>query len=445
MSLLKTTLPEQVAALLARGEPLTAAQLCAATGKSQPSISLALKTLGDKVCKMGAARSSLYLLGQDILGLAKQQPIHWEEPSGELRLLGTVDFLHGQRICVKLAGGEKILGAPGALPWFLTPLRPQGFLGRRLARVRPDFPPDPDEWTLEQVLYMAVQHVREPVGALSMGQPQGRLVEEVSNALAIRLHQYDERSAAVGQSLPTGSSAGGEQPKFTAELADPQQWQHLVVKFSPPNGTPFGQRWGDLLLLEALALKVLENHHVAAAKASVLRSEQRTYLESARFDRIGMYGKRHVVAISALHEEFTPGPLVNWVQTAEGLHAKKRITEDELRTIATLHAFGHFIGNTDMHFGNLSFFVDDVIKPKIRLAPVYDMLPMMWKPDPYTGLNDSPVRKQAMPAGFAAEQAQAREWAIEFWKQAAQLDMGADLQAAAHESARRLKNNFADA
>jgi serine/threonine protein kinase HipA of HipAB toxin-antitoxin module len=59
--------------------------------------------------------------------------------------------------------------------------------------------------------------------------------------------------------------------------------------------------------------------------------------------------------------------------------------------IATIDAFGQYIGNTGMHFGNLSFFVDDVIAPKIRLAPVYDMLPMMWRPDPHLGLTDSPV------------------------------------------------------
>jgi HipA-like C-terminal domain len=440
----KISLPEQVASLLARGEPMTAAQLCAATGKSQPSISLALQALGDQVCKMGAARSTRYALRKDILGLAHKQPIYWETPSGDADLKGMLDFLHGQRVCVKWVHGSEFLSAPNALPWFLTPLRPQGFLGRQLARVRSDFPADPDDWTIEQVLYIAVDHIRESIGAVSVGEQTGRLVEEVSQELAARLRQYDERALSVGQTLPSGSSAGGEQPKFTAELPNLPDWQHLVVKFSPPHGTPFGTRWGVMLLLEALALDVLQSCGIAVAKATAFRSEKRTYLESVRFDRVGIEGKHHVVAIAALHDEFTPGTKQHWVHTAQGLHAKKLITKDELHTIATIHAFGHYIGNTDMHFGNLSFFVDDVIKPKIRLAPVYDMLPMMWRPDPYTGLTDSPVRPQPMPAGFAAEQVQAREWAIEFWEQAAQLDIGADLQAASLESARRLKINFAN-
>jgi hypothetical protein len=439
----KISLPEQVASLLARGEPMTAAQLCAATGKSQPSISLALQALGDQVCKMGAARSTRYALGQDILGLAHKQPIHWETPSGYADLLGTLDFLHGQRVCVKLVDGREFLSAPNTLPWFLTPLRPQGFLGRQLARVRSDFPADPDDWTIGQVLYIAVDHIRESIGAVSIGEQTGRLVEEVSQELAARLRQYEERAVSIGQTLPSGSSAGGEQPKFTAELPSLPDWQHLVVKFSAPHGTPFGARWGAMLFLEALALDVLQSHGIAVAKATALRSEKRTYLESVRFDRVGKVGKRHVVAISALHDEFTPGAVQNWVHTAQGLHAKKLISQRELSTIATLHAFGHYIGNTDMHFGNLSFFVDDVVAPKIRLAPVYDMLPMMWRPDIHQGsLSDSPVRAQPMPAGFAQEQAHAREWAIEFWEQAAKLDIGADLQMASIESARRLKTNF---
>lgn len=443
MNLLKIDLPEAVATLLARGEPLTAAQLAASTGKSISSMSLSIKALGERVVRMGAARSTRYALGQNILGLAARQPVYWVEPSGHMRSFGAIDFLHGRRVYVKLTNGSEFVSAPNTLPWFLTPLRPQGFLGRQLVRLRPDFPADPDDWTLDQVLYMAVSQIRDAVGALSLGEPKERIVEEVSPALPVRLRQYDEKAISIGQSLPAGSSAGGEQPKFTAELATPQIWQHLVVKFSPPHGTPFGQRWGAMLLLEALALSVLDSHGVAVAKAAVLRNEKRTYLESIRFDRVGLEGKRHVVAISALHDEFTPGAKQNWVITAQGLHAKKLITEPELRSIATIHAFGHYIGNTDMHFGNLSFFVDDVIKPSIRLAPVYDMLPMMWRPDPYAGLSDSPVRQQPMPAGFASEQEQARQWAIEFWEQAAQLDIGAELQAASVESARRLKTNFA--
>jgi hypothetical protein len=40
--------------------------------------------------------------------------------------------------------------------------------------------------------------------------------------------------------------------------------------------------------------------------------------------------------------------------------------------------FGTLIANTDLHFGNLSFFDD--YSGHFNLAPVYDMLPMLFAP-----------------------------------------------------------------
>ena len=39
-----------------------------------------------------------------------------------------------------------------------------------------------------------------------------------------------------------------------------------------------------------------------------------------------------------------------------------------------------------MHFGNLGLWADDPAKAVFSLAPLYDMLPMRWRPDTYTGL-----------------------------------------------------------
>ena len=72
-----------------------------------------------------------------------------------------------------------------------------------------------------------------------------------------------------------------------------------------------------------------------------------------------------------------------------------------------------------MHVGNLSFFVDDVEKSLLALAPVYDMLPMMWRSSLNTGeLNVLPVGTPVVIPSYGREQAEAREWAILFWQQA---------------------------
>lgn len=437
-------LTDRLTALLLSGEPLPSREICQQLGISQPTLSRAITELGERVCRMGAARSTRYAWTKDILGWPAMQPIGLTDAKGNLQSWGELTYLHLNGSFAKTTGGEWF-SAAGRLPWFLMPLRPQGFLGRQYARMRPDFPQNPDDWSLAQMLYVIIQHAHNAPGAFELGQTGvGRLVNEVSSVMADRLTQYDTTAVNASQTLPLGSSAGGEQPKFLSEYLGAQVWQHCIVKFTPPQGTPFGRRWRAMLALEQLALQTLAAHGIAAATTHLLHSAQRTYLESVRFDRVGIEGKQHVVAIAALHDAFVDGSWANWVKTSEALVKKGMITANELSQIVSIFAFGHYIGNTDMHSGNLSFFVDDVITPKIRLAPVYDMLPMMWRPDIHQGsLSDSPIRPQLMPIGFAAEQAQAREWAIEFWERAAQLDIGADLQSASLESARRLKTNFA--
>lgn len=254
------------------------------------------------------------------------------------------------------------------------------------------------------------------------------------------------RALYIGQTLPAGSSAGGEQPKFLTELAGRDAYHHLIVKFTPPRETPFGMRWRALLTMEHLALETLRSHGIPTAHSHIVDSTTRTYLESQRFDRIGLEGKRHVVAIDALHSEFADphSPRRTWVHTAEILTKKKLLSEFDLRLIARIYAFGQFIGNTDMHFGNLSFFIDDVEKPAPLLAPVYDMLPMMWRPSVNSGeLDVTPVREPPPMPLYAHEQAQAREWAIEFWTEAAKLEsIDPPLRAACEASELRLRENF---
>ena len=438
-------LASQIVALLSASASLSAIELQAATGKSQPSISLAIAQLGDRVCRLGAARSTRYSLTKDILGLPANQLLHFTDEAGRISEFGTLTQLHNRQIVVRAKSKQQWISPPDGLPWFLKPLRPQGFLGRQYLQLRPDFPNDPDTWTAEQALYIAANHAADPPGAFSLGEITGRQVLETPTEISARALHYDHMAASIGKTLPAGSSAGGEQPKFLTELAEGygSAYHHLIVKFTPPRDTPFGKRWRALLHLEHLAQTILSAHGIEVAHTHIVESPIRTYMESLRFDRIGMEGKRHVVAIDALHSEFVDAPRRNWIHTAEALGDKKLITSAELSTIARIYAFGQFIGNSDMHFGNLSFFVDDVQKPTMTLAPVYDMLPMMWRPDVQSGeLNVTAVAEQSVTQSYVRDQADAREWAIEFWQQAATLDaIDAPLKEACVVSAERLREN----
>ena len=99
-----------------------------------------------------------------------------------------------------------------------------------------------------------------------------------------------------------------------------------------------------------------------------------------------------------------------------------------------------------MHFGNLSFFVADVTKPALLPTPVYDMLPMMWRPGVHDGaLDAAPLKPPMQPAGFEPQALLARAWAIHFWQRAAQLPtLSEALRGASAICATRLKSNFAE-
>ena len=273
-------------------------------------------------------------------------------------------------------------------------------------------------------------------GAIALGEPQAVAKNEplpsnpqdLANAL-------DALSADVAKTLPAGSSAGGEQPKFLAKLSTGQQ---VLVKFTPPLGTPFGQRWHDLLHTEALALDLLSRHGVQTAACSVVSSTQRSYLVSERFDRVGPTGRRHVVPVGAAHAGFVPGGYNNWAATCEALSMQKRLDATEAATARLLLQFGRLIGNTDMHSGNLSLMVDQagLSKGRFKLAPAYDMLPMRWRPDPMAGgaADYAPFELDMVSMGGPA-----RPLALQFWIALTQrLEVSPELRQVAAVMAERL-------
>jgi hypothetical protein len=302
----------------------------------------------------------------------------------------------------------------------LTPLRPQGFLGRLQARklALNGLAPDPEHWPLATQLFAAL-HLHDAPGALVLGEPG--MPTSTQPATLLPTHDMaelacalDAHSADVAATLPAGSSAGGEQPKLLATL---DTGLHVLVKFTPPLGTPFGQRWHDLLHTEAVALQTLAEHGVAAARCTVVSSAQRSYLISERFDRIGPRGRRHVVSVGAAHAAFVPGPYQHWAATCEALAKQRRLGNAlDAQTARLLWQFGRLIGNTDMHSGNLSLVLDaslPLLKGRFSLAPAYDMLSMRWRPDPMLGgaADYAPFEPDALSlAGPAAPMARA------FWQ-----------------------------
>lgn len=423
-------LATHIQALLPTRGIWTAAQLRAATGKSQPAVSRALAQLAadpsGSLLITGAGRSTRYAQVQSIFSRwPGQQPLFATDAAGSSARWGTL-FLLGDghvRVQRELRFGDFESISQGQLPWFLHSLRPQGFLGRLRGQQLGYASANPDDWTLGQTLHAILDAEHDAPGAFSLGDETGELLPQAPLDTALRGTHYDRIAADVRQTLPAGSSAGGEQPKFVAHLNAPGGYERMVVKFSPPRGTPFGERWHDLLWAEHLALDVLAQGGVSAAASRIVQSERRTYLESVRFDRIGELGKRHVLPLSAIHAPFVGGPQQHWVASCELLARRGFLSAEDEHRVRLLRDFGRLTGNTDMHFGNLNFFVDDLAqlaRPQFTLAPVFDMLPMVWRPNEFRDeMGYTPFATPQKPPGSAATWGLALELAVEFWQRLA--------------------------
>jgi hypothetical protein len=125
-----------------------------------------------------------------------------------------------------------------------------------------------------------------------------------------------------------------------------------------------------------------------------------------------------VVSLDALHPEaIGANSRTAWPVSVAELHRAGLIESAVASTVHRLHAFGELIGNTDMHAGNLAFWLDDALP--FRLAPAYDMVPMLWAPA---------VQGEIVPRNFAPAPPlpatreawlEALGWAETFWERVA--------------------------
>lgn len=379
-----------------------------------------LSALEDDLVVIGAGKRTQYAVAQPIGSHPAQQPIWLVGEDGLASRIGTLSFLSKSQIYIESEGVSEIYtpkrGQP--LPWLLSGLRAQGFLGRILATNLGDYgvPLNPEFWDPHAVL-LAALHTHDAPGAIRLGSIahtlDNRVVPMTAPGLAL-----DELSLDVAKTLPIGSSAGGEQPKFPIRGDDGFLY---LVKFSPPRGTPFGDRWSDLLCAEALSSDILTSHGYSAAPSWTIQTERRTYLLSKRFDRNGHDGRKHVVAIGEVHAAFVKGPYANWASTCDALVKQKRLSAADADLAESMLQFGRLIGNTDMHWGNAGLFVEgetlaQLFAGTFNLAPVYDMLPMRWRPDPMLGEQ----KYEAFDVDFSLANESIREAAAEFWQSAAE-------------------------
>jgi hypothetical protein len=139
-------------------------------------------------------------------------------------------------------------------------------------------------------------------------------------------------------------------------------------------------------------------------------------LEVERFDRHGLFGRSPLCSLDTIEAAILPATSTDWGHAGELLLAQGWVDPHVPALLRSIWAFGKLIGNADMHKGNLSF----VPGSTFQLAPVYDMLPMMYAPLAGGELPTSAFGPSLpMPAERDAW-LQAHPAALGFWQNAAQ-------------------------
>lgn len=277
----------------------------------------------------------------------------------------------------------------GGLPYPFYAMRPAGYLGRLFARAEHaalDVSEDPDAWDDDDILWVLSRRGADAPGNLILGVEafDHWLQARVADLQPLPATDQPEGYARLAAQAVTlgggGSSAAGEFPKFAALRDLPgSATPHVLVKFSGASGSIAERRWGDLLVCEHLALeRVRHLAGVSSARSRIVEHAGRVFVETERFDRVGLHGRLPVCSLDVIEPAFIGARETAWPALAHRLHELQRIDADALSAIERLWWYGRLIANTDMHLGNLTFHVDRTF----RLAPAYDMLPMAYAPLP---------------------------------------------------------------
>lgn len=410
---------------------LTASELCSGLGVSQPTVSRLLARLGRRVIRLGRGRSTRYAMLREIAAQGAHWPLYAIDPQGSPHRVGVLHCLQNRQWCLEqdepweaLRGDDFPGGLYPDLPWFLDDLRPQGFLGRGFARTHSQalgFQADPRLWSADDVVTALLRFGQDLQGSFVIGETAlvavqaQRLNPPEPVTVGARAEVYPRLAEAMLAGEWPGSSAAGEQPKFTVRIRDNDQTvRHVIVKFSGGGGRPEDRRWADLLMAEHLASTVLAENGIPASDTCLIEAGGRVFLESRRFDREGEHGRRGLVSLAALDGAFFGQPHTPWTAAARRLQAEGWLSVPDADRLSVLWWFGTLIANTDMHYGNASLFLERS-RPLV-LAPSYDMLPMLYRPDPEGALperlfNPPPPLPEALDAWSVAVELAQIYWA----------------------------------
>lgn len=418
---------ERMLGTLARLGEAQAKDLARELGVSQPTVSRLIGAAGDRVCRMGQTRATRYARTRTLPGLGTRLPIYWVRETGKVEPFGSLHLLEGGRHWLSAPDGTGTLFE--GLPPFASDMSPQGYVGRTFSARYPELelPSLLGDWSDDHRLIALARRGEDCVGHLILGD------ESLNRWLASGLAPTDRAAypdlARLSAREQPGSSAGGEHPKFLTY----SEGRHVLVKFVSDDEGAVARRWRELLVCESLALEVVHEAGLDAARTRWFDERGYRFLEVERFDRLGERGRRGVLSLEALDHEYIgdSGRGASWTRVTRKLLEKKLIGPEDAGRIRWLDVFGQLIANTDRHFGNVSFLESE--DGTRRLAPAYDMLPMLFAPSGTTVV-DRPFEPAPPNADTLDVWADAARHAHVFWTRAiGHAALGEDFRALARQ------------
>ena len=439
--------PEKLLPLLRSGAQ-GAPALCEKLGISTPTLIQATKQYPNEIKVFGKTKGRRYALVQALRNGETELPVYRINEAGQATLIAHLWVLAADEYGWKavrhtpennqnnLKNNYKINGTETpetlytGLPHGLADLRPQGYLGRAWSRAMREFglPEDERTWTDHDVLFALSLRGDDLPGNQIVGkQAPTRLTQHHHRvrtqwiAPAARLQAYAEQAQAASQhEHAAGSSVGGEQPKFLAQLAPSSDTpaRSVLVKFTSELNNPIALRWADLLRAEHHALETLRHAGYAAARSELFADGTRVYLECERFDRVWseaaqQFGRRGVLSLRAFTDAEGLAHL-NWLEAVKRLVLAKMFDPSTIPLTALLTEFSILIGNGDRHHGNLALNTDG--PAPWSLAPAYDVLPMNYAPRSSGEMRNTPLSFDTPSAESLPYRVQALPLAQSFWQ-----------------------------
>ena len=196
-----------------------------ATNLSQSAVARQLRAMGDGVVKFQDGRIPKYAMTRNAFGGDDKLLLITINEHGDTQLTTIIrPLVHGGFFVTPVSGmsktllGEKGNGVYDDLPFFLSDLAPQGFLGRQIAAEisshSDDFPSDPRRWNSSHIGCYLISNGDDLPGNLKFGQQAHLRIRRKPEVNTER--DYPALADAVMNGAVPGSSAGGEQPKFTS-------------------------------------------------------------------------------------------------------------------------------------------------------------------------------------------------------------------------------------